>query len=119
MIPVKVWMACMSAADRWEAPSVRQKAIQALASAPPAARLATGRSFNLPEWVKLAWAALKQTPLSQLTAEDLVFLKSSDIVRLIEIRGAAVREQLQVYAVGHGHRPTYISEQTMDGISNL
>jgi hypothetical protein len=109
----------MSAADRWEAPSLRQKAIQALASAPPAARLATGHKFNLPEWVQLAWMSLKETPLSQLTAEDLVFLKSSDIVRLIGIRRAAVREQLQVYAMGHSHRPTYISEQTMDGISNL
>jgi hypothetical protein len=78
----------MSAAERWEAPILRKRAVSALATAPPAARLKVGRAFDMPEWVTLAMRALEETPLTKLTEEDFSYILPSELVKIVATRSS-------------------------------
>jgi hypothetical protein len=86
----------MSAAERWEAPILHTRAVGALASARPAARLEVGRRFNMPEWVTLAMEALMETPLTELTVDDITYLQPDDIINVISARSIRLKNRYGV-----------------------
>jgi hypothetical protein len=84
-ISAHTWLTCITAAERWDVPTLKTLALAKLENAGPAPRLAAARRFGMEQWRRPAFEDLCRRDAS-LTVEELSVLEPKDAAYITSIR---------------------------------
>jgi DNA-binding GntR family transcriptional regulator len=84
----KEWLVCLSAADRWDSPSLRTLSLSALEQSSAVARVVAARRYGKPEWLDSAITTMVKNQYLSSMREHLKLLDIDDLILFMEVREA-------------------------------